>query len=97
MKKLVLIMLFSFISGYETASSPTLITLKLESSEIVNDSEGELPRDELNNSIKVFPRAYLKHNYVEAQKYEIRQISNTQFEVLGSPLSRAIDGGEELK
>tara|TARA_Y100001938_G_C7876089_1_gene322693 strand:- start:126 stop:413 length:288 start_codon:yes stop_codon:yes gene_type:complete len=91
MKKLVLLMLCSFISGYETTPSPTLITLKLESSEIVTDSEGGLPRDELNNSIPVLPKAYLKQNYVEESKYRLRQLSDTQFEVLGSPLSRAIE------
>ena len=68
-----------------------IITLKWESSEILTDSEGENDSNPLKNSIKVFPRAFRKTNYVEHEYYEIRQVSDTQFEILGSPLSRAID------
>ena len=57
MKKSVLfIMLCSYISGYEsTATSPTLITFKLESSEILTDSQGQ-NSVEPNFGRKVFVR-----------------------------------------
>ena len=92
MKKSVLfIMLCSYISGYEsTATSPTLITFKLESSEILTDSQGQ-NSVESNYSIKVFPRIFKKDSLVQDKIYKLRQIDDNTFEVLGSPLSRAIE------
>ena len=92
MKKSVLfIMLCSYISGYEsTSNSPTLITFKLESSEILTDSQGQ-NSVEPNNSIKVFPRIFKKDSLVQDKIYKLRQIDENTFEVLGSPLSRAIE------
>ena len=92
MKKSVLfIMLCSYISGYEsTATSPTLITFKLESSEILTDSQGQ-NSVEPNNSIKVFPRIFKKDSLVQDKIYKLRQIDENTFEVLGSPLTRAIE------
>ena len=92
MKKSVLfIMLCSYISGYEsTSTSPTLITFKLESSEILTDSQGQ-NSVEPNNSIKVFPRIFKKDSLVQDKIYKLRQIDENTFEVLGSPLSRAIE------
>ena len=92
MKKSVLfIMLCSYISGYEsTATSPTLITFKLESSEILTDSQGQ-NSVESNYSIKVFPRIFKKDSLIQDKIYKLRQIDENTFEVLGSPLSRAIE------
>lgn len=92
MKKSVLfIMLCSYISGYEsTSTSPTLITFKLESSEILTDSQGQ-NSVEPNNSIKVFPKIFKKDSLVQDKIYKLRQIDENTFEVLGSPLSRAIE------
>lgn len=92
MKKSVLfIMLCSYISGYEsTSTSPTLITFKLESSEILTDSQGQ-NSVESNYSIKVFPRIFKKDSLVQDKIYKLRQIDENTFEVLGSPLSRAIE------
>ena len=92
MKKSVLfIMLCSYISGYEsTSTSPTLITFKLESSEILTDSQGQ-NSVEPNNSIKVFPRIFKKDSLVQDKIYKLRQIDDNTFEVLGSPLTRAIE------
>ena len=92
MKKSVLfIMLCSYISGYEsTATSPTLITFKLESSEILTDSQGQ-NSVESNYSIKVFPRIFKKDSLVQDKIYKLRQLDENTFEVLGSPLSRAIE------
>ena len=84
-------MLCSYISGYEsTATSPTLITFKLESSEILTDSQGQ-NSVEPNNSIKVFPKIFKKDSLVQDKIYKLRQIDENTFEVLGSPLSRAIE------
>ena len=92
MKKSVLfIMLCSYISGYEsTSTSPTLITFKLESSEILTDSQGQ-NSVEPNSSIKVFPRIFKKDSLVQDKIYKLRQIDENTFEVLGSPLTRAIE------
>ena len=92
MKKSVLfIMLCSYISGYEsTSTSPTLITFKLESSEILTDSQGQ-NSVESNYSIKVFPKIFKKDSLVQDKIYKLRQIDENTFEVLGSPLSRAIE------
>ena len=92
MKKSVLfIMLCSYISGYEsTSTSPTLITFKLESSEILTDSQGQ-NSVEPNNSIKVFPKIFKKDSLVQDKIYKLRQIDENTFEVLGSPLTRAIE------
>ena len=92
MKKSVLfIMLCSYISGYEsTSTSPTLITFKLESSEILTDSQGQNSVGS-NNSIKVFPRIFKKDSLVQDKIYKLRQIDDNTFEVLGSPLTRAIE------
>ena len=64
--------------------------MKLQSSEILSDSEG-YNTSPYHNSIPVLPKAQIKQNYVQDKEYKIRQISPTQFEVLGSPLSRAIE------
>lgn len=84
-------MLCSYISGYEsTSTSPTLITFKLESSEILTDSQGQ-NSVESNYSIKVFPRIFKKDSLVQDKIYKLRQIDENTFEVLGSPLTRAIE------
>ncbi len=84
-------MLCSYISGYEsTSTSPTLITFKLESSEILPDSQGQ-NSVEPNSSIKVFPRIFKKDSLVQDKIYKLRQIDDNTFEVLGSPLTRAIE------
>ena len=87
----LIIMLCSYISGYEsTSTSPTLITFKLESSEILPDSQGQ-NSVEPNSSIKVFPRIFKKDSLVQDKIYKLRQIDDNTFEVLGSPLTRAIE------
>ena len=89
MKKILvlLISLLSHTSGYDTITTPTLITLKIESSEILSDSEGSMPLSP-RNPIKVFPK--LKTRLVEDKAFVIRQVGDNGFEVLGSPLSREI-------
>ena len=71
-KSLVLLLLLTNILGYEPTTTPTLITFKLESSEILTDFEGSTPKS-------------------QNQVFELRQIDENTFEVLGSPLSRAIE------
>ena len=82
-----------------------IITLKWESSEILTDSEGEAPpstsnpsnrRPSLFNKTPIW-KARVKHNYIESNSYEIRQINENSFIILGSTLSRAIDRLENNK
>ena len=89
-KSLVLLLLLTNILGYEPTTSPTLITFKLESSEILSDSQG-ITALSPHNSIKVFPKLFKKDSLLQDKIFELRQIDENTFEVLGSPLSRAID------
>jgi len=67
-------------------TNPTLTTLKWESSEILTDSEGKEPFQRLNpsNLIYIWPR--IKYHYIEDLNFEIYQIDETTFEILGSPI-----------
>jgi len=89
-KSLVLLLLLTNILGYEPTTTPTLITFKLKSSEILSDSQGSTPLSP-NHSTKVFPKLYKKDSLIQDQVFELRQIDENSFEVLGSPLSRAIE------
>ena len=89
-KSLVLLLLLTNILGYEPTTTPTLITFKLQSSEILSDSQG-LNHQSPNNSIKVIPKLFKKDSLIQDKVFELRQIDENTFEVLGSPLSRAID------
>ncbi len=89
-KSLVLLLLLTNILGYEPTTTPTLITFKLQSSEILSDSQG-LNHESPNNSIKVIPKLFKKDSLIQDKVFELRQIDENTFEVLGSPLSRAID------
>lgn len=88
MKKVLTFVLFiTTILGYEDTTPPTLITLKIESSEILSDSEGTMPLSP-KHPIKVFPK--LKTKLVEDKAFVIRQVDENSFEILGSPLTRDI-------
>lgn len=89
-KSLVLLLLLTNILGYEPTTTPTLITFKLQSSEILSDSQG-LNHQSPNNSIKVIPKLFKKDSLIQDKVFELRQIDENSFEVLGSPLSRAIE------
>ncbi len=89
-KSLVLLLLLTNILGYEPTTTPTLITFKLQSSEILSDSQG-LNHESPNNSIKVIPKLFKKDSLIQDKVFELRQIDENSFEVLGSPLSRAIE------
>ena len=62
-KSLVLLLLLTNILGYEPTTTPTLITFKLESSEILSDSQGLTPLSP-NYSTKVFPKLFKKESFV---------------------------------
>ena len=86
---LTLILLCTTIVGTSpTKSNPTLTTLKWKSSEILTDSEGRSPFDRIkpSNLFNIWPEQVIKHQYIEHHNYEIRQINETSFEVLGSPI-----------
>ena len=69
-------------------TNPTLITLKWKSSEILTDSEGHKPfkRFKPSNLFNIWPERVIKHQYIEHLNFEIVQINENSFEVLGSPI-----------
>jgi len=69
-------------------SNPTLTTLKWKSSEILTDSEGRTPFDRIkpSNLFDIWPERRIKHKYIEHLNFEIVQINENSFEVLGSPI-----------
>ena len=85
----ILILLCTTIVGTSpTKSNPTLTTLKWKSSEILSDSEGKRPFQRLkpSNLFDVWPERRIKHRYVEDLNFEIVQVEENSFMVLGSPI-----------
>ena len=74
-------------------SNPTLTTLKWKSSEILSDSEGQKAFDRIKppNLLDIWPERRIKHKYVEHLNFEIYQINENSFEVLGSPIEWRIE------
>ena len=90
----ILILLCTTIVGTSpTKSNPTLTTLKWKSSEILSDSEGKRPFQRLkpSNLFYVWPERRIKHRYVEDLNFEIYQIDENSFMVLGSPIEWRIE------
>jgi len=86
---LTLILLCTTLVGITPSkTNPTLITLKWKSSEILTDSEGQQPFERIkpSNLFNIWPDRVIKHQYIEHHNYEIRQINENSFEVLGSPI-----------
>ena len=75
MKNVFILLLLGVASLNTPTTKPTLITLKWESSEILSDSEG-----------KNLTKIKLQHHYIEQLNYEIRQLDEDSFEILGSPI-----------
>ncbi len=69
-------------------TNPTLTTLKWKSSEILSDSEGKKPFQRLkpSNLLDIWPERRIKHRYVEDLNFEIMQVDDNTFQVLGSPI-----------
>ena len=90
----ILILLCTTIVGTSpTKSNPTLTTLKWKSSEILSDSEGKRPFQRLkpSNLFDVWPERRIKHRYVEDLNFEIVQVEENSFMVLGSPIEWRIE------
>ena len=82
MKKILVLMLLCTTVVGTSKTNPTLTTLKWKSSEILSDSEGKrLPYIKPH---KLFPK--IKMNYIEDRIFEIRQVDDNSFLVLGSPI-----------
>ena len=104
-KKLVLLLLVctTIVGTSPNKTNPTLITLKWKSSELLSESEGKKPFERLKPSnlrdvwTNIWPDRRIKHHYIEDLNFEIYQVDENTFEVLGSPLSRAIDESEKTK
>ena len=75
MKNVFILLLLGVTSLNTPTTKPTLITLKWESSEIQSDSEG-----------KNLTNIKLQHHYIEQSNYDIRQLDEDSFEILGSPI-----------
>ena len=89
MKNIIMLLILCTTSLSTPLSKPNaqIITLKWESSEILTDSEGEAPFSQSNPSLKnSIWKARVKHNYIEDNSVEIRQINENSFMVLGSPI-----------
>ena len=82
MKKILVLMLLCTTVVGTSKTNPTLTTLKWKSSEILSDSEGK--RLPYIKPLKLFPK--IKMNYVEDRIFEIRQVDDNSFLVLGSPI-----------
>ena len=82
MKKILVLMLLCTTVVGTSKTNPTLTTLKWKSSEILSDSEGK--RLPYIKQFKLFPK--IKMNYIEDRIFEIRQVDDNSFLVLGSPI-----------
>ena len=82
MKKILVLMLLCTTVVGTSKTNPTLTTLKWKSSEILSDSEGK--RLPYIKPFKLFPK--IKMNYIEDRIFEIRQVDDYSFLVLGSPI-----------
>ena len=98
MKNVFILLLLCTTSLSTPTTNPTLTTLKWKSSEILSDSEGKRPPHTIkpfnDNKIKLFYKM-VKHQYIEDLNFEIRQIDENSFEVLGSPIEWGI--GEDYQ
>ncbi len=82
MKKILVLMLLCTTVVGTSKTNPTLTTLKWKSSEILSDSEGK--RLPYIKPFKLFPK--IQMNYIEDRIFEIRQVDDNSFLVLGSPI-----------
>jgi len=89
-KKIILSTLFllSPLSSDENPTHSTLITLSLKSSKVLPNFQGNKLYN--NNPFKqVIPfesNILIQRNYVEDKSFQIRQINENSFQVLGTPI-----------
>lgn len=89
-KKIILSSLFllSSLSSGENPTQSTLITLSLESSKVLSNFQGDKLSN--NNPFKqVIPFeeiVLVQRNYIQDKSFEIRQIDENSFVVMGSPV-----------
>ena len=88
MKKffIVLFLLLSIISSNDYPSESTMITMKLESSKVLPNFQGQQHPRKFNHN--VYTDEYMiKRDYKEAWRHRIVQVSDNSFRVIGSPAS----------
>ncbi len=88
MKKffIVLFLLLSIISSNDYPSESTMITMKLESSKVLPNFQGQQHPRKFNHN--VYTDEYMiKRDYKEASRHRIVQVSENTFRVVGSPAS----------
>ena len=88
MKKffIVLFLLLSIISSNDYPSESTMITMKLESSKVLPNFQGQQHPNKFNHNI-YGDKYIVKRDYKEITRHRIIQVSENTFRVVGSPAS----------
>ncbi len=93
-KKIIFLslLLITSVSSDVTPNKSTLTTFKLQSSKVLPNFQGE---DHVSNPFKyvipLFKSYRIQHNLIKDKSFTIRQINETSFEVLGSPLEWEVE------
>jgi len=93
-KKIIFLslLLITSVSSDVTPNKSTLTTFKLQSSKVLPNFQGE---DHVSNPFKyvipLFKSYRVQHNLIKDKSFAIRQIDETSFEVLGSPLEWEVE------
>ena len=87
-KKIIFMSLLSvsLLSSDDTPKQSTLTTFKLQSSKVLPNFQGEQHVRNLFKYVIPFESYRIQHNLIKDKSFAIRQISETSFEVLGSPI-----------
>jgi hypothetical protein len=93
-KKIIFLslLLITSVSSDVTPNKSTLTTFKIQSSKVLPNFQGE---DHVSNPFKyvipLFKSYRIQHNLIKDKSFTIRQINETSFEVLGSPLEWEVE------
>jgi len=93
-KKIIFLslLLITSVSSDVTPNKSTLTTFKIQSSKVLPNFQGE---DHVSNPFKyvipLFKSYRIQHNLIKDKSFTIRQIDETSFEVLGSPLEWEVE------
>ena len=93
-KKIIFMSLLSvsLLSSDDTQKQSTLTTFKLQSSKVLSNFQGERHVRNPFKYVIPFESSYrVQHNLIKDKSFAIRQISETSFEVLGSPLEWEVE------
>ena len=87
MKKFIILLCFvSLTTSNESPKKPTMNILELESSKVLPNFQGE-EQSTLNHFKYVIPFKHrVRYDLVQDNVYEIQQVSENSFVVIGSPI-----------